>query len=454
MSSIAFTAVREAFEALSEHADESTDRWSTAQRYKQLERIETLRRMLPALEHELINQLEAHATAEELGGSLSKSIANRLRITRGEAARRIAEAADLGGRRTLTGEPLPAHLEYTAAGQRRGLVGAEHVKVIRGFFERLPACVDACAQASAERRLAKLAAKFRPDQLRKLADRLDLCLNPDGNFTDADRARRRGVTLGPQGADGTSRISGYVSAELRVGLDAVIAKWGAPGMCNPADQMPAVTGSPSEEAIKGDDRTAAMRIHDAINVMVRSTLMSGELGSHHGLPVTMIVTAKLEDLQANTGVAHTAGGTLLPMSDAIRLAAHSSNYLLVFDKAKRCELFKGRDRRLATKEQRLVLYATERGCSHPGCDVPAYWCEVHHATADWAKGGQTNIDDLTLACGPDNRLVKDGGWTTRKNEKGETEWIPPPHLDRGQPRRNDFHHPERLLDEDDGDDAR
>jgi hypothetical protein len=302
--------------------------------------------------------------------------------------------------------------------------------------------------------LAKLATKFRPDQLRKLADRLDLCLNPDGNFTDADRARRRGVTLGPQGADGTSRISGYVSAELRVGLDAVIAKWGAPGMCNPADQMPAVTGSPSEEAIKGDDRTAAMRIHDAINVMVRSTLMSGELGSHHGLPVTMIVTAKLEDLQANTGVAHTAGGTLLPMSDAIRLAAHSSNYLLVFDKAKRCELFKGRDRRLATKEQRLVLYATERGCSHPGCDVPAYWCEVHHATADWAKGGQTNIDDLTLACGPDNRLVKDGGWTTRKNEKGETEWIPPPHLDRGQPRRNDFHHPERLLDEDDGDDAR
>jgi hypothetical protein len=453
MSSNRFAAVREAFAALAEHADDSTDLWSTAQRHDQLQRIETLRRMLPVLEHDLINQLDAYATAEELGGSLSKSLANRLRITRGEAARRIADAADLGSRRTLAGEPLPAKLEYTAAAQRDGRIGAEHVREIRGFFERLPDCVDANERLRAERRLARLAARFRPDQLKKLADRLDLCLNPDGNFTDSDRARRRGVTLGPQGPDGMSRIGGYVSPELRVGLDAVIAKWGAPGMCNPADHKPTVMGSPSEDAIRGDDRTAAMRIHDATNMMVRSTLMSGELGSHHGLPVTIIVTATLEDLQAKTGMAKTAGGTLLPMSDAIRMAAHAYNFLLVFDKAKRCELFRGRDRRLATKEQRLVLYATERGCTHPGCDVPAYWCEVHHATADWAKGGQTNIDDLTLACGPDNRLVKDGGWTTRKNDKGETEWIPPPHLDQGQPRRNDFHHPERLLEDDESDDA-
>ncbi|WP_431739709.1 hypothetical protein, partial [Mycobacterium mantenii] len=27
----------------------------------------------------------------------------------------------------------------------------------------------------------------------------------------------------------------------------------------------------------------------------------------------------------------------------------------------------------------------------------------------------------------------------------ETQWIPPPHLDRGQPRTNTFHHPEKLL---------
>ena len=52
-------------------------------------------------------------------------------------------------------------------------------------------------------------------------------------------------------------------------------------------------------------------------------------------------------------------------------------------------------------------------------------------SADWAKDGLTNIDDLTLACGKDNRLVKPGGWTTRKRKDGRTEWIPPPHLDSG-----------------------
>ena len=154
-----------------------------------------------------------------------------------------------------------------------------------------------------------------------------------------------------------------------------------------------------------------------------------------------------QDLQAKSGVAHTAGGTLLPISDVIRMAAHAYNYLLIFDEAKRCELYKGRTTRLATPDQRLVLYATERGCTRPGCDVPAYWCEVHHATTDWANGGQTDIDELTLACGPDNRLVKDGGWRTRKRKDGTNEWIPPPHLDRGQRRTNTFFHPEKMVDD-------
>ena len=84
----------------------------------------------------------------------------------------------------------------------------------------------------------------------------------------------------------------------------------------------------------------------------------------------------------------------------IRMAAHADNFLLIFDDAKPLQLYKGRTTRLATPAQRLVLYAIERGCTHPGCDVPAYWCQAHHAENDWAAGGQTDIDELTLACGP------------------------------------------------------
>ena len=34
---------------------------------------------------------------------------------------------------------------------------------------------------------------------------------------------------------------------------------------------------------------------------------------------------------------------------------------------------------------------------------------------------------------------------TRKRKDGRTEWIPPPHLDTGQARINNYHHPERYL---------
>jgi hypothetical protein len=72
----------------------------------------------------------------------------------------------------------------------------------------------------------------------------------------------------------------------------------------------------------------------------------------------------------------------------------------------------------------------------------------HHVDG-WVNDGQTNINTLTLACGGDNRLLEHSGWTTRKRTDGHTEWIPPPHLDTGQPRVNNDHHPEKYLTEDD-----
>jgi len=450
MGSIAFERAVMACDAVDAALDRAdaldVEGLSTVEGMQLLRRRQAWRRRLPAGEHALINEL-ACASGEELGGALRGVLADRLRIRRGEAARRIAEAADLGPRRALTGEVLAARLEHTAAGQLAGRIGSEHVAVIRGFFTRLPGFVDEPTRAEAEQKLAAVASRFRPDELERFAAHMELVLNPDGTFSDADRARRRGLSVGPQGADEMSRLSGWLDPALRAGLDAVLAKWAAPGMGNPADDTATVAGAPSREAINADVRTTAQRNHDALAVMVRATLMSGELGSHQGLPVSIVATVALEDLQAKAGVARTGGGSVLPMSDVLRMAAHAYNYLLVFDDAKRCELYRGRDSRLATPAQRLVLYATERGCSRPGCDVPAAWCQVHHVT-DWARGGRTDIDELTLACGPDNRLATDDGWTTRKNDKGETVWIPPPHLDRGQRRTNAFFHPERYMTRD------
>jgi hypothetical protein len=427
--------------------DLTFDVLTTPERLAVLENLEQMRRGQPAIEHALINQLAEQADATELGGKLPSALANRLRISRAEASRRVHEAADLGERKALNGEALPPVLPATAEAQRNGDLGPGHVTVIRSFWHRIPEFVDIETRAKAEAHLAGLACEYRPDELAKLADKLTDCLNPDGDFTDVDRARRRGLSIGKQDIDGMSPISGYLTPEARATIDAVFAKLAAPGMCNPDDIEPCVSGTPSQAAIENDTRTGAQRNHDALNAAGRALLASGELGQHNGLPASIIVTTTLQELEAGAGKALTGGGTLLPMSDVIRLGSHAHHYLAIFDKGKALTLY--HTRRLASPAQRIVLHAKDRGCTFPGCTVPGYLCEVHHNNP-YATNPVTDVNDMTLTCRPNHKLA-DQGWTTRKNARGDTEWIPPPHLDHGQPRTNTFHHPEKLLQDDDED---
>jgi Domain of unknown function (DUF222) len=433
--------------ALKRATDLTFDLLTTPERLAHLQRCETVRRVLPVVEHPLINQLSHQASETELGGKLSSALANRLRISRAEAARRIHEAAELGERTAITGEPLAPLLPATAEAQRNGQIGAGHVAVIRSFSHRLPDFVDIETRQKAEAQLARLAGEHRPDELAKLADKLMDCLNPDGDFTDDDRQRRRGIAVGKQGADGMSPINGYLTPEARATLDAVFAKLAAPGVCNSADDTPCTSGTPTQAAIQGDTRSAGQRHHDAVLALARAALASGELGQHNGLPASIIVTTTLQELEAGAGKALTGGGTLLPMSDVLRLAAHAHHYLAIFDNGKALALY--HTKRLASPAQRIVLYAKDRGCSFPGCDVPGYLCEVHHCDP-YATHPVSDINALTFACCPNHKLAEQG-WNTRKNHRGDTEWIPPPHLDHGQPRVNSYHHPEKLLQDEEDD---
>ena len=375
---------------------------TTPERLALLARCEAVRRQLPAVEHGLINQIAEQSDSEQLGGTLPAALANRLHITRGEASRRVAEAADLGPRCALTGQPLPPLLPATATAQRDGRIGTGHVTVIRDFLHRLPSAVDIETRAQAESHLAALATGFRPDQLAKLADRLADCLNPDGSYTDADRARRRGLTLGKQEADGMSALRGMITPELRATLEAVLAKLAAPGMANPDEQTPVVDGAPAPDMIQRDTRSPSQRNHDGLNAALRALLASGKLGQHNGLPATIIVSTTLKELESATGKALTGGGTLLPMSDVLRLARHAHHYLAIFGNGKALGLYHAK--RLASPGQRIVLYAKDRGCTAPGCDVPGYHCEVHHLIP-YAQCRTTDVHQLTFGCGSHHPLA-------------------------------------------------
>ncbi len=439
----------EVFDALDGALDRlcelSFDVLTTPELLRTLERLERGARRMRTPEHALINQLDAQAGEEELGGTLRCALADRLHITKADAGRRIADAEDLGERRALTGEPLTPRLSHTAAAQRDGLIGDGHVAVIRSFFAHLPAEVDLGTRDAAEADLAGKAGGYRPDELAQYAQRIMDWLHPDGEFSDAERARKRGIMLGKQEFDGMSRLSGLLTPELRAAMESMLAKLAAPGACNPDDETPVVDATPDEDAVRRDHRSEAQRNHDGFLAGLRGLLASGQLGQHNGLPVSIVVSTTLQDLEAATGKALTGGGTLVPMSDVIRWASHAHHYLAIFDNGKPLALY--HTKRLASPAQRIMLYTKDRGCTKPGCDAPAYHSQVHHVQG-WTKTHRTDINDLTLACGPHNRLVEKG-WTTRTNAKGDTEWLPPAHLDYGQRRINTYHHPEKVLASDD-----
>lgn len=403
----------------------------------------TIRR-LSVTAHDVSHELEQRSVSE-IGGKPTKVLADWLRISPAEARRRARLAEPLAEHTALTGESLAARQPATAEAWRAGALDTEHVRVIQRFLDDLPFEVTAAEREKAEAFLAEHARLLRPDQLARLADRLAIELNPDGTFSEADRARKRSFILGRQRPDGMTEARLWATPELRSYLEVWLAKYAAPGMCNPADQTAVIDGEPAEEQVKSDTRTVAQRQHDALMALLRSTLGDPKLGRHNGLPVTVIVSATLQELQQRTGHGVTGGGGLVPMEDVIRMASHAYHYLTLFDGNTGQTLWLGRTKRLASADQRIVLHARDRGCSAPGCTVPGYGCQVHHAAKDWSDGGSTNIDELGFACKCDNLLVENGGWSTRKLPNGDTEWTPPAHLPLigGT---NTYHHPERFLD--------
>lgn len=167
-------------------------------------RLESGYRGQPTVDHKLIHQLTSQGTPTELGANTwPRVLSEALRISIGEAKRRIKHAELLGPRTALNGETLPPTLPHVAAAQTRGQIGAEHLKTITGFFDVLPCHVDFHTRELAEAHLARIATGLGPTQFRQAADRLALLLNQDDDLPDdADRERRRYLTIEKRGSMG------------------------------------------------------------------------------------------------------------------------------------------------------------------------------------------------------------------------------------------------------------
>lgn len=406
------------------------------------ERLETQHRTNRGLMYRVFGEIADPPDGPGSVPSVRTTLWARLRITPKEITRRFKLAARIQPRRSLTGLPLEPEFPALSAAVSAGTVGEDHIRAVCAAVDTLPSRVSPGDAADAERRLVQHAATVDAAVVTKLGRRIADYLNPDGLFNDVDRARRRGLHLGPQGPDGMSRLSGLLDPETRAYFEAVEAA------VRPGRHQPDSADGDTEAR---DERTPAQRCHDALKIGLESAIGSGQLGVHRGHPVTVIATTTLAELDqaAHAAVdssvpmptpAHTGGGSRLPMPDLLRMASKAIHYLAVFDEHTGRPLYLGRQKRIATADQRIICYARDRGCTRPNCLEPGYHCEVHHAP-EWANGGRTDADKLFFACGSDHRAASRGEWRTAVAGNGRLRWSD----GAGPPGINHAHHPDELL---------
>ncbi len=95
-------------------------------------------------------------------------------------------------------------------------------------------------------------------------------------------------------------------------------------------------------------------------------------------------------------VGGTEAGTLLSASVVRRLACDAAVVPTVLGSSGEVADL-GCTVRLFTPSQLRRLWLRDRGCSFPGCSMPAHWTEAHHLV-HWADGGPTDLDNAALLC--------------------------------------------------------
>ena len=400
--------------------DGGLDHLGTADLVLFLQRFEQVRNRMSLVDHRALGDAERRDLAGSLcQGRLSRVLQQALQISAGEAGRRVRAAEQLGFRTSMLGEPLPPARPVLAEAQREGRVTPEQVSIVLsclGRVDRQGTGPEALARG--EVTLTQLASSFGPKDLQRCADRFVECLDPDGNRPQDELvADRRDVRLSPC-RDGSWRAELRLTGVLGSKLLALLT---------PLARPRATVPGPDESVVETvDERTHGQRTHDALEELCDRLLRAGNEPGTGGVPATVVVTIGYEDLLARTGHGRTSDGTRIPVAELLELAAEAEIIPVVLNRSG-AVLSLGRSRRIASRAQTLALVARDGGCSFPGCSHPPEWCERHHIR-EWADGGPTDVDNLTLLCRYHHHNFASRGWVCRL-DGGTPTWVPPRFVD-------------------------
>jgi hypothetical protein len=110
------------------------------------------------------------------------------------------------------------------------------------------------------------------------------------------------------------------------------------------------------------------------------------------------------------------GRSDVPLETARRLTCDGSVVTLTVDGDGE-PLNVGRRQRTVAPAIRRAVHARDRHCRFPGC-THTRWLDAHHVR-HWSRGGETGVENLVLLCSRHHRLVHEGGYEMRRDQRGE-----------------------------------
>ena len=230
----------------------------------------------------------------------------------------------------------------------------------------------------------------RAEAARRRADALGLL---------AERALAAGFGLGelsdeagdaPGGKRGSSGGAGEASAEAG---DASIGAGDA--SVGDGDASVGERDAPAEAPISG---SRAERYQVMLHVEAETLAAEGEGGRSELEDGTRVSAETAQRISCDCGlvkVTHASDGSILDV---------------------------GRRTRTIPPSLRRALEVRDKGCRFPGCG--SRFTEGHHIV-HWAHGGGTSLANALLMCRFHHRLVHEGGWTVRRRDDGQPEFISP-----------------------------
>ncbi len=314
----------------------------------------------------------------------------------------VATVVEAGSRPTVA-----AVTEAVCAGEVPVPVGVAVIREMVRLQPRLhPDAVPTVVEA-----MLTVGAGFGTRAVREIRARLLAEHGRPGEFqADQDAAAALISLSAPVGDElGAFTYQLVVDTEGKAVLEAAIGPLSAPS--------PAPDGTP-------DRRPARQRRGQAlIEVCRRATAAatSPPTGTKTTLVVTMDWPHLRDGLRAGRVVGSTADGDLLA-PDTMRKLACDADLIPAVLAGPSQVLDLGRTTRLFSPAHVKALWLRDRGCTFPGCSIPAHWCQAHHLR-HWIDGGTTSLGNAGLLCARHHTVVHRDHLQSRVDGKtGQVVW--------------------------------